>query len=104
MFNISREEYIKNKPGKKNKRKCSSGKKAFWVAPTDPRMPSQRSIISRNYHILESDPIAAKLLPRENLVSGNSRGKNLCERISPTNPKRPNNDHSNNDKPPRGCF
>ena len=66
-------------------------------------MPKQRSIISNNYHILESDPVAAKLFPRENLVSGNTRGKNLSERISPTNPRRPG-DQPPRDNNPRGCF
>ena len=66
-------------------------------------MPKQRQIISNNYHILQSDPVAAKLFPRENLVSGNTRGKNLSERISPTNPKRPDEQPPQNDNP-RGCF
>ena len=60
----------------------------FWVSTFDPRMPSQRKIISRNYHIFAADPNFAKLFPRKNLVSGSRRQPNLLELLSPTVPRR----------------
>ena len=85
---IDRISVLKNErkhPPRKNKSKL---RKLFWVSIFDPRMPSQRKIISRNYHIFASDPNFAKLFPRKNLVSGCRRQPNLLDLASPTVPRR----------------
>ena len=43
-----------------------------------------RKLISRNYHHISSNPRLAALFPRENLVGGTRRLKNLQELLSPT--------------------
>ena len=43
-----------------------------------------RKLISRNYHHLEANPVLADLFPRENLIGGTRRLKNLSELLSPT--------------------
>ena len=57
---------------------------AFYITGYDPRMLHPRKLISRNYHHLQSNPALANLFPRENLVAGTRRMKNLSEMLSPT--------------------
>ena len=60
------------------------GVKAFYVSKYDPRMPHPRKLISRNYHHIASNPDLAALFPRENLIGGTKRDRNLGEMLSPT--------------------
>ena len=60
----------------------------FWITKFDPRMPHQRFIISKNYHILNADAKFSALYPRNTFISGSRRGKNLLELCAPTRPKR----------------
>ena len=60
------------------------GVKAFYVSKYDPRMPHPRKLISRNYHHIASNPDLASLFPRENLIGGTKRDRNLGEMLSPT--------------------
>ena len=60
------------------------GVKAFYITNYDPRMLHPRKLISRNYHHLEANPVLADLFPRENLIGGTRRLKNLSELLSPT--------------------
>lgn len=86
---VSRKEFIIRKAASHKTRlvkKNRSSPKAFWVSTYDPRVLHPRKIISRNYHILENDPIAAQIFPRKNLVASSKRLKNLTELISPTVP------------------
>ena len=46
-------------------------------------------MISRNYHHIENHPVLSKLFPRENLIGGTKRDKNLSELISPTVQRSP---------------
>ena len=55
----------------------------FWISK-DPRIPHPREVLSKNFAILEGDPIAKKIFPRKNLIAGSNRGRNLQEIISPT--------------------
>ena len=43
-----------------------------------------KKLISRNYHHMEANPVLANLFPRENLIGGTRRLKNLSELLSPT--------------------
>lgn len=63
---------------------------SIWITKYDPRVPHQRSVLSKNYHILEGDSIAKELFERPNLVAGSRRGKNIKELISPTVQKKRN--------------
>ena len=47
-------------------------------------MPHPRQLISKNYHHLGSHPLLSSLFPRENLVGGTRRLKNLSEFLSPS--------------------
>ena len=88
---INRENYLKKSDGK-NKfygQKQKNNKKLFWISPYDPRMPHQRTIISRNYHLLAADKQFSNLFPRKNIVAGSRRLPNLMELVSPTVPRRP---------------
>ena len=86
---INRIEYLKNEPNLNTyRKKAKNEKKLFWIAEFDPRMPHQRWIISKNYHLLAADPHFAKLFPRKNFVAGCRRLPNLMELLSPTNPRR----------------
>ena len=73
---IRREKVQRGKPIK--------GVKAFYITKYDPRLPHPRQLISSNYHHLEGHPILSHLFPRENLVGGTRRLKNLSEFLSPT--------------------
>ena len=73
---INKEKIDKKKPDK--------GVQAFLITDYDPRMPHPRQLISKNYHHIQSNPQLADLFPRENLVGGSRRGKNLSELLSPT--------------------
>ena len=59
------------------------GVKAFYISKYDPRMPHPRKLISRNYHHIASNPDLAALFPRENLIGGTKRDRNLGEMMSP---------------------
>ena len=82
--NIDRKEYLKNEKTRKENNKNNTNKKVFWISKYDPRIPHPRQVLSKNYHILEGDPIARELFERKNLVVGSRRGKNQRELISPT--------------------
>ena len=43
-----------------------------------------RKLISRNYHHIASNPDLVALFPRENLIGGTKRDRNLGEMLSPT--------------------
>ena len=73
---IKKEKVIKKGPEK--------GCQAFFITNYDPRVPHPRKLISRNYHHIASNPVLAGLFPRENLVGGTRRLKNLSEILSPT--------------------
>ena len=73
---IKKEKVPRNVPKK--------GVKAFYITNYDPRMLHPRKLISRNYHHLEANPVLADLFPRENLIGGTRRLKNLSELLSPT--------------------
>ena len=85
---IDRNEYLKAENERKKNKKKSNNKKVFWISKYDPRIPHPRSVLSKNYHILEGDSIAKELFERPNLVAGSRRGKNLKELISPTVQKK----------------
>ena len=73
-------------------------RKLYWIATFDPRMPHQRQIINKNYHILQGDKKFKELFPRSSFVSGARRMKNLMELLSPTNPKPIQRDHESHVK------
>ena len=73
---IMKQKVPRNKPVK--------GVKAFYITKYDPRMPHPRQLISRNYHHITNHPVLANLFPRENLVGGTRRQRNLSEVLSPT--------------------
>ena len=78
-------EIIKRKgKGRQEQRANRRGCVAFWNAPFDPRMPPPRVLISKHYHHIKNDPVAAKLFPRRNLMSSAKRPKNLSELLAPT--------------------
>ena len=60
------------------------GVQAYFITTYDPRVLHPRQLISRNYHHISSNPALAALFPRENLVGGTRRLKNLQEMLSPT--------------------
>ena len=73
--------------------------KIFWTSNYDPRLPHQRSIISKNYHLLLSDEKFVKSYPRKSFVAGCRRLPNLMELLAPTVPRdsRKNDGVNNND-------
>ena len=73
---IKKEKVVKSKPSK--------GVKAYFITKYDPRMLHPRQLISRNYHHMEKHPLLRNLFPRENLVGGTRRLRNLSEILSPT--------------------
>ena len=75
------EEINKQKVDKKRPEK---GVQSFFITDYDPRVLHPRQLISKNYHHIQSNPQLADLFPRENLVGGSRRGKNLSELLSPT--------------------
>ena len=86
--NIDRVEYLKTEKERKQNVKNNKNKKVFWISKYDPRVPHPRQILTKNYHILEGDPVARTLFERKNLIAGSRRGKNLKELISPTVQKK----------------
>ena len=84
---IKKEKTIRTGPEK--------GVQAFFITNYDPRVMHPRKLISRNYHHISSNPNLAALFPRENLVGGTKRLKNLQEMLSPTVQKGPGNDGDN---------
>ena len=79
-------EIIKSKgKGRHKQKRHRRGCIAFWNAPYDPRMPPPRLLISKHYHHIKNDPIAAKMFPRGNLMSSAKRPTNLAELLAPTN-------------------
>ena len=66
------------------KKKPDKGVQAFFISEYDPRMPHPRQLLSRNFHHIQSNPELVELFPRENLIGGTRRGKNLSEILSPT--------------------
>ena len=75
------DEIRKDKPAKKGPTK---GVQTFFISQYDPRVPHPRKLISRNYHHISSNPQLAALFPRENMIGGTRRLKNLSEILSPT--------------------
>ena len=73
---IKKPKVIRKKPEK--------GVKAFYVTKFDPRLPHPRQMISRNYHHISNHPVLSNLFPRENLIGGTKRQRNLSEILSPT--------------------
>ena len=55
------------------------GVRSYYIDQFDPRMLHPRKLITRNYHHIASNPQLAALFPRENLVGGTRRLKNLQE-------------------------
>ena len=80
--NLDPIELIKKE--KVDKKGPKKGVQSFYITGYDPRMLHPRRLISRNYHHLQSNPVLANLFPRENLVAGTRRMKNLSEMLSPT--------------------
>ena len=78
---IKKEKRIKKGPDK--------GVQAYYIDSFDPRMPHPRKLISKNYHLIQSNPHLAALFPRQNLIAGTRRGKNLQDILSPTNQAGP---------------
>ena len=72
---IKKEKVKRNKPDK--------GFEAFYITKYDPRMPHPQQMISRNYHHISNHPVLSNLFPRENLVGGTKRQRNLSEVLSP---------------------
>ena len=102
--NIDRVEYLKNEKKRKENTKQKKNKKVFWISKFDPRVPHPRQVLSKNYHILEGDPIARDIFERKNLVAGSRRGKNIQELISPTVQKLKPLNSQMGPKLPRGSF
>ena len=73
---INKEKVVKKGPDK--------GVQAYFISTFDPRMMHPRQLITRNYHFISSNPVLSELFPRENLVGGTRRLKNLQEMLSPT--------------------
>ena len=73
---INKEKVVRSKPVK--------GVKAFYISKYDPRMPQPMHLLSKNYHHMKDHPVLENLFPRENLVGGTRRLKNLSEILSPT--------------------
>ena len=61
--------------GRQEQRANRIGSVAFWNSPFDPRMPPPRVLISKHYHHIKNDPVAAKLFSRRNLMSSAKRRK-----------------------------
>ena len=72
------------KKDKKVKKGPEKGVQSFFITQYDPRVLQPRQLITRNYHHIASNPVLAALFPRENLVGGTRRLKNLQELLSPT--------------------
>ena len=70
----------------------------------DPRVPHPRQVLTKNYPILENDPIAKEIFERKNLVAGSKRGKNIQELISPTVQKHKPYSQPMGPKLPRGSY
>ena len=74
---------LAKKPKEKSKSK-SKGCKAYFISTFEPRVPLPIKLISKNYEILTRSENASKLFPRQNLISGSRRLKNLGELFSLT--------------------
>ena len=61
-------------------------------------------MLTKNYPILEGDPIAREVFERKNLVAGSKRGKNIQELISPTVQKHKPCSQPMGRKFPRGSY
>ena len=72
--NIDRIEYLKNAKKRKENTKQKNNKKVFWISNFDPRVPHPRQVLSKNYHILEGDPIARDIFEREKSSSWIKKG------------------------------
>ena len=71
---INRINFLKNEQkGNTYRKKVKNTKKLYWISQFDPRLPHQRWIISKNYHLMAADPKFLKLFPRNNIISGNRR-------------------------------
>ena len=79
---IDRVQYLKGEQERKKKAKNKNNKKVFWISTFDPRVPHPRQVLTKNYQLIEGDPIAREVFERKNLVAGSRRGKNLQELIS----------------------
>ena len=101
---IDRVQYLKGEQERKKKAKNKNNKKVFWISTFDPRVPHPRQVLSKNYQILEGDPIAREVFERKNLVAGSRRGKNLQELISPTQQKLKITPQQFGPRLPRGSF
>ena len=86
---IKKEKTVKKGPEK--------GVRSYLITNYEPRMLHPRQLITRNYHHLSSNPRLADLFPRENLVGGTRRLKNLQELLSPTVQKTPGDDGDDDD-------
>ena len=101
---IDRKAFLNNEKARKEEKKRKNRGKVFWINRYDPRVPHARHIISRNYHILDADPIAKQVFPRQNLVAGSRRGRNLQELISPTVQKQRDNTATLGPVQPNGSY
>ena len=59
--NINREDFLKEEKNRKKKQKGKNKGKVFWISKFDPRIPHPREVLSKNFNILEGDPIAKKI-------------------------------------------
>jgi hypothetical protein len=101
---LDRIEYLKKEPERKKNSKKKNNKKVFWISTFDPRIPHPRQVLTKNYPILEGDPIAREVFERKNLVAGSKRGRNLQELISPTVQQHKTSSQPMGPKLPKGSY
>eukprot|EP00745_Piridium_sociabile_P020923 TRINITY_DN32272_c0_g1_i5.p1 TRINITY_DN32272_c0_g1~~TRINITY_DN32272_c0_g1_i5.p1 ORF type:complete len:867 (+),score=134.27 TRINITY_DN32272_c0_g1_i5:352-2601(+) len=63
-------------------------KKLAWVSQYDPRLPSKRTLIKQNLHILYSNTKNKSIFPEDMLIGADRRRRNLGEMYKPTVPRR----------------
>ena len=79
---INRQEAMKSKRNKNNKKKIA------WITTYDPRTPSKSKIIRDNLDILYSNPINRVIFPQSILIAADRRRKNIGEIYKPTIPRK----------------
>ena len=68
----------------RKKQKTKPGCRVFYVSPYDPRLQHPRKSLTKNYHLIASNPALSHLFPRANLIASSRRLPNLAEILSPT--------------------
>ena len=79
--NVTRKKALRKRSKKKQK-------KIAWVTTWDPRVPDKSCIIRNNLNLLYKNPDNLKIFPKNSIIAGNRRPKNIGEMYKPSVPKR----------------